>query len=239
LNDILAPVTAQSDPSTSEPRTQVFASLLSGDFGRLAEQVDELECSGAVAGLHIDVMDGRFVPNFALGPQAVEALRQRTCLPIEVHLMVERPATALPIFAAVGAQRLILHAEATPQLHRDMATAARLGTEVGVALNPATSLHAVEHVIDELDELLLMGVDPGFGGQAFIEAVTPKIRAARRLIGERGGRAKISIDGGVKPENARRFAAAGADLLAVGSALFGPPGIAACAARLRAALMEA
>ncbi len=224
-------------PSTTSQTTQVFASLLSGDFGRLADQVDELEASGAIAGLHIDVMDGRFVPNYALGPQSVEALRRRTRLPIEVHLMVERPLYALPIFADAGAHRLIVHAEATAHLHRDLATIAKLGPELGVALNPGTSLDAVGHVIEELDELLLMGVDSGFGGQAFIEAVAPKIGAARRLIDACGGRAKINIDGGVKPDNARRLADAGADYLVVGSALFGSAGIAACAGRLRSALL--
>jgi ribulose-phosphate 3-epimerase len=207
----------------------IWASLLNSDVGRLADQVAELEASGCVAGLHVDVMDGRFVPNLAFGPQSVEALRSRTKLPIEVHLMVQEPAHLLPIFHSAGAQRLIVHAEACPQLHRDLSSIKKLGAQAGVALNPGTPVDAARCVLDEIEELLLMGVNPGFGGQAFIKAVERKIVDARRMIDQAGVPTQINVDGGVKPENAKHLASLGADRLVVGSALFGPPSIAGCA----------
>lgn len=214
----------------------VFASLLSADFGRLADEVAQLESTGLIGGLHIDVMDGHFVPNLALGPQAVSALRSRTNLPMEVHLMVERPSAIMPVFADAGAQRAIVHAEACPHLHRDITIAHELGLEAGVALNPATPLSALEHVLDEIDEVLLMGVDPGFGGQAFIPSVTAKTTACRHAMDACGTRAKLSIDGGVKVENAARLLLAGAHWLVVGSALFSGGEIAASTRRVAAAI---
>ena len=208
----------------------IWASLLTCDVGRLAEQVAELEASGCVAGLHVDVMDGRFVPNLAFGPQSVEALRSRTKLPIEVHLMVENPAHLLPVFHAAGAGRLIVHAEACPQLHRDLTSIRKLGAQAGVALNPGTPVDAVRCVLEDLEELLLMGVNPGYGGQAFIGAVEQKIADARQLIDRAGTGTHINVDGGVKAGNAQRLASLGADRLVVGSALFAPPSIAGCAA---------
>lgn len=214
----------------SEGRAQIWASLLSSDVGRLAEQVAELESCGFVHGLHIDVMDGRFVPNLAFGPQSVQSLRHRTKLDIEVHLMVENPAPLLPIFYSAGAQRLIVHAEACPQLHRDLCTIRQLGAQAGVALNPATPVSSVQCVLEDIEELLLMGVDPGFGGQRFIAFVAEKIADARRLIDRAGTQTYINVDGGVKITNAERLASLGADRLVVGSALFEPPSIAGCAA---------
>lgn len=207
----------------------IYASLLNCDVGRLAEQVAELEGSGAIEGLHVDVMDGRFVPNLAFGPQAVSALQHRTRLPIEVHLMVQEPAPLLPIFRNAGAQRLIVHVEACPQLHRDIATIHSLGAQSGVALNPATPLATIECILDEVEELLLMGVDPGFGGQSFIESVGTKIKSAREMIYERNLATHIIIDGGVKIANAAHLAALGADRLVVGTALFADGTAAACA----------
>ena len=224
-------------PSLATGRgVELYASLLNCDVGRLAEQAAEIEESGAVDGLHVDVMDGHFVPNLAFGPQSVLALRDRTQLPIEVHLMVERPNHLLNAFAQAGAQRLIVHAEACPQLHRDVQTITDLGALAGVALNPATPLATIDSIVSEIDEILLMGVDPGFGGQAFIESVGSKIAAARLLIDARGLRTKINIDGGVKVENARRLFTLGADRLVAGSALFEPPSIRSCADRMRASL---
>lgn len=214
----------------------IFASLLSADFGRLAEEVAQLEATGLIAGLHIDVMDGHFVPNLALGPQAVAALRSRTTLPMEVHLMVEHPSRLMPVFADAGAQRAIVHVETCPHLHREIAYAHDLGMEAGVALNPATPLGALEHLLDEIDEVLLMGVDPGFGGQSFIDSVTPKTTACRRAVDERGAGARISIDGGVKVQNAARLLLAGAHWLVVGSALFTGNEIAASTRRVAAAI---
>ena len=208
---------------------ELYASLLSCDAGRLNATVEELEACGAVDGLHIDVMDGRFVPNLAFGPQAVEAIRSHTKLPIEVHLMVEQPEHLYRTFVDAGAQRLIVHAEACPQLHRDLGSIAALGAQRGVALNPASPPGLLDYVLDELDEVLVMGVDPGFGGQALIASTARKVRDLRRTIDERGLRASIIVDGGVKRENAAELARAGSHRLVVGSALFAGPSISACA----------
>lgn len=208
---------------------ELYASLLSSNAGRINDTVAELEACGHVDGLHIDVMDGRFVPNLAFGPQVVEAIRSHTRLPIEVHLMVEQPGHLFRAFAQAGAQRLIVHAEACPQLHRDIADIDALGLERGVALNPASSPGMLDFVLDKLDEVLLMGVDPGFGGQALITSVYEKVRAVRSAIDERGARASIIVDGGVKRENAAALAKAGSHRLVVGSALFAGPSISACA----------
>jgi len=215
----------------------IFASLLNADFGRLADQVAELEETGLISGLHIDVMDGHFVPNLAPGPQSVTALRHRTRLPIEVHLMVEQPSQFARIFADAGAHRVIVHAEATAHLHKEIALAHQLGVEIGVALNPATPLHDLDYVLEDLDEVLLMGVDPGFGGQAFIAGVERKTTDCRRVIDSTGGaHAKLSIDGGVKVENAARLLLAGAHWLVVGSSLFSKGEIAESSRRIAAAM---
>jgi ribulose-phosphate 3-epimerase len=224
--------------STRKGFAAVYASLLSCDVGRLAEQVAELEASGCVAGIHVDVMDGRFVPNLAFGPQSVKAISIRTKLPIEVHFMVQDPAHLLPIFYDAGAARLIVHAEACPQLHRDLCEIQRLGAQAGVAVNPGTAVSSIGCVLDEIEELLLMGVNPGFGGQAFIGAVERKITDARAMIDRAGASTRINIDGGVKPENARKLISLGADLLVVGSALFEPPSIADCAERFNTLLVH-
>jgi ribulose-phosphate 3-epimerase len=214
----------------------IFASLLNADFGRLADEVAQLEDTGLIAGLHIDVMDGHFVPNLAIGPQVVGALRGRTTLPMELHLMVQEPSRVLPMFADSGVQRAIVHAEACPHLHRDLAFVRECGLQAGVALNPATPLSILEHVIDEIDEVLLMGVNPGFGGQGLIASVLPKTSACRRAIDSTGARAKINIDGGVKVENAARLLLAGAHWLVVGSALFAGNHIAQSTRRVAAAI---
>lgn len=198
----------------------IFASLLNADFGRLADEVAQLEETRLISGLHIDVMDGRFVPNLAIGPQIVGALRDRTRLPMEVHLMVEEPSRFVPMFADAGAQRAILHAEACPHLHRDLSLVRERGLQTGVALNPATPIGMLENVIAEIDQVLLMGVNPGFGGQGFITSVFQKTGACRRELDASGSVAKLSIDGGVKVENAARLLLAGAHWLVVGSALF-------------------
>ncbi len=174
-------------------------------------------------------MDGRFVPNLAFGPQSVQSLRHRTKLNIEVHLMVENPAPLLPIFYSAGAQRLIVHAEACPQLHRDLCTIRQLGAQAGVALNPATPVSAVQCVLEEVEELLLMGVDPGFGGQPFIRSRLGKDSRCSTYDRSSRDATYVNVDGGVKITNAQRLASLGADRLVVGSALFEPPSIAGCA----------
>ncbi|HET9097022.1 MAG TPA: ribulose-phosphate 3-epimerase [Candidatus Baltobacteraceae bacterium] len=214
----------------------IFASLLNADFGCLADEVAQLEQTGLISGLHIDVMDGHFVPNLAIGPQVVSALRDRTKLPMEVHLMVSEPSRILPMFADTGVQRAIVHAEACPHLHRDLAFARDHGLQTGVALNPATPIGVLEHVLDEIDEVLLMGVNPGFGGQGFIPPVFQKTSACRQAIDQRGSPAKINIDGGVKVENAARLLLAGAHWLVVGSALFTGNHIAQSTRRVAAAI---
>lgn len=214
----------------------IFASLLNADFGRLADEVAQLEETRLVSGLHIDVMDGHFVPNLAIGPQVVSALRDRTKLPMEVHLMVQDPSRILPMFADTGVQRAIVHAEACPHLHRDLSVAREHGLQTGVALNPATPIGVLEHVLDEIDEVLLMGVNPGFGGQGFISSVFQKTGACRRAIDERGSPARVNIDGGVKVENAARLLLAGAHWLVVGSALFTGNEIAQSTRRVAAAV---
>lgn len=214
----------------------IFASLLNADFGRLADEVAQLEQTRLISGLHIDVMDGHFVPNLAIGPQVVGALRDRTKLPMEVHLMVQEPSRILPMFADTGVQRAIVHAEACPHLHRDLSVARGHGLQTGVALNPATPIGLLEHVLDEIDEVLLMGVNPGFGGQGFIQSVFHKTGACRRAIDQTGSPAKINIDGGVKVENAARLLLAGAHWLVVGSALFTGNEIAQSTRRVAAAV---
>lgn len=208
-----------------EHRVHLYASLLNADLAQLGDQVADLETSGVIAGLHVDVMDGHFVPNLAFGPQVVEALRERTGLPMEVHLMVDEPGRYLAAFHRAGASTLIVHAEACRHLHREVWAIRTLGCAAGVALNPATPLLALEHVLEDLDQVLLMGVNPGFGGQAFIPAVHQKIGACRRLLARCGSGAMISLDGGVKPENVTALAAGGARQLVLGSALFGPAGV--------------
>lgn len=214
----------------------IFASLLNADFGRLADEVAQLEETRLISGLHIDVMDGHFVPNLAIGPQVVSALRDRTKLPMEVHLMVAEPSRILPMFAGTGVQRAIVHAETCPHLHRDLSVARDYGLQTGVALNPATPIGVLEHVIEEIDEVLLMGVNPGFGGQGFIPSVLEKTSACRKAIDERGSAAKLNIDGGVKVENAARLLLAGAHWLVVGSALFTGNQIAQSTRRVAAAV---
>lgn len=214
----------------------IYASLLNADFGSLADDVAQLEETKLISGLHIDVMDGHFVPNLAIGPQVVTALRHRTKLPMEVHLMVQEPSRMLPVFADTGVQRVIVHAEACPHLHRDLSTIRERGLQTGVALNPATPVATLEHVLDEIDEVLLMGVNPGFGGQGFIRSVLEKTRTCRREIDRIGSGAKLNIDGGVKVENAARLLLAGAHWLVVGSALFTGNEIARSTRRVAAAV---
>ncbi len=171
--------------------------------------------------LHLDIMDGHFVPNLTFGPLLVAAIRRLTRLPLDAHLMITAPELYLPQFAEAGADIITVHAEATPHLHRCLQQVRSLGCQAGVALNPATGIDVVEQIAGDIDLLLVMSVNPGFGGQAFIEAVLPKIQHCRGLLDERNDSCLLQVDGGLNRDTITRVAAAGADTFVVGSALFG------------------
>ncbi|KAF0182926.1 MAG: ribulose-phosphate 3-epimerase [Nitrospirae bacterium] len=199
---------------------KIAPSILSADFARLGEEIEAAARAGA-DWLHVDVMDGHFVPNMTIGPLVVEALKKRTALPLDVHLMIEQPDRYLQDFTDAGADYLTVHAEASVHLHRSVQHIKELGVKAGVSLNPATPLSVLECILPDLDMVLLMSVNPGFGGQKFIPFVMEKIRTLKRMIAECGSLALIEVDGGVKPDNARAVATAGADVLVMGSAFFG------------------
>jgi ribulose-phosphate 3-epimerase len=210
----------------------VAPSILSSDFGRLAEEVRAVEAAGA-DWIHVDVMDGRFVPNITIGPPVVRAIREATHLPIDVHLMIVEPEKYLDDFAAAGADVLSVHVEACPHLHRTIQHVRHLGKRAGVVLNPSTSEDTIRYVIDTCDLVLVMSVNPGFGGQAFIPEVLPKVRAIRDLIDRSGRPVDLEIDGGIAPETAGRATEAGARVLVAGNAVFGHPPYAEAIAALR------
>jgi len=197
-------------------------SLLSCDFGRLAEELAALEAAG-LAWAHWDVMDGAFVPNITFGPLVIGALRARSRLFFDVHLMIERPERYLAEFAAAGADLICVHAEATVHLERAVAEIARLGAKPAVALNPATPLCAVEYLLPQLHMVLVMSVNPGFGGQKFIPFSLGKIRDLKAMIQAKNLQTLIQVDGGASPDNAKQLVEAGADVLVSGSAFFGYP----------------
>lgn len=199
---------------------KIAPSILSADFSRLGEEVRAVADAGADY-IHVDVMDGHFVPNITIGPPVVEALRKVTDLPLDVHLMIENPDLYIPEFARAGADIIVVHAEASVHLHRTIQLIKSLGKKAGVSLNPATPLSVLEYVLEELDLVLLMTVNPGFGGQSFIEACLPKIHAMRAMLDRRGSEAELEVDGGVKIENISRIAHAGANVFVAGSAVFG------------------
>jgi ribulose-phosphate 3-epimerase len=195
-------------------------SILSADFGRLAEQVCLAEKGGAGA-VHVDVMDGHFVPNITVGPRVVEAVRKATALPIDVHLMIEHADRYLDAFVDAGASWISLHVEALAHLQRSVAYLRGRGLKAGVALNPATPLAAVEEILPELDYVLVMSVNPGFGGQSFIPSSLDKVKRLRAQITGRGLHARIEVDGGVDLGNVKSLVAAGAEILVAGTAVFG------------------
>ncbi len=199
---------------------KIAPSILSADFSRLGEEVRTVAAAGADY-IHIDVMDGHFVPNITLGPLVVEAVRKVTDLPLDVHLMITEPDRYIPDFAAAGADIIVVHAEACWHLHRTIQLIKSLGKKAGVSLNPATPIQQLDHVVDELDLVLLMTVNPGFGGQSFIEACIPKIQSLRAMLDRRGLETELEVDGGVKPDNIARISHAGADVFVAGSAVFG------------------
>ncbi len=215
---------------------KILPSVLSADFRRLGQEVEEVEKAGA-DGIHLDVMDGRFVPNITIGPFIVEAVRKTTTLPLDVHLMIVEPERYLSDFAHAGADMLSVHQEACPHLHRTIQQIKQLGKQAGVVLNPSTPLSTLEEVLPDVDLILLMSVNPGFGGQSFIEASVDKVRRLRRLLDERGAHAELEIDGGIDPQTAPRVVTVGATMLVAGSAVFRAPGGAAAGVRrLRASL---
>jgi len=214
---------------------RIAPSILSADFAALAEDIAKVEAGGADQ-LHIDVMDGRFVPNITIGPVVVAAIRKRTRLPLDVHLMIVEPERYVPDFVAAGADMVTVHVEACPHLQRSLAQIRELGAKAGVSLNPATSPETLRYVLDDLDLVLVMSVNPGFGGQAFLPGTYPKLRELRRLLD--GRPVDVSVDGGVKVDNARALAEHGASTLVAGSAIFGAPDPAAVIAKLRAATVR-
>lgn len=199
---------------------KIAASILSADFSRLGEQVKEAQAAG-VDWIHVDVMDGHFVPNLTIGPPIVRALRSVTNLPLDVHLMIEQPEDLIPDFAKAGADVLTVHVETCPHLHRTVQQIRALGVKAGVTLNPATSLTTLEEILPDVNLVLLMSVDPGFGGQVYIAGSTAKIRRLRQMLDERRlTRVELEVDGGIKPHNVAEVVAAGATVLVAGSAVF-------------------
>ena len=197
----------------------IAPSILSANFAHLSREVRAVELAGADV-LHLDVMDGHFVPNITFGPAVVAALRPQSRLVFDVHLMIEEPDRYLEEFARAGADWISVHAEACRHLHRTITRIKDLGKKAGVALNPATPLSAVEWILPDLDFVLIMSVNPGFGGQKFIPQITEKIRRLSRMIAEAGVPVKIQVDGGIAPETAGKVVAAGAEILVAGSAVF-------------------
>jgi ribulose-phosphate 3-epimerase len=195
----------------------IAPSILSADFARLGEEVEAVEAAGA-DWIHVDVMDGHFVPNITIGPDVVKALRRRANKPLDVHLMISPADPYLEAFAAAGADHIIVHVEAGPHIHRSLQAVRALGKKAGVVLNPGTSESAIEHVIDLIDLILVMSVNPGFGGQAFIPGAVEKVRRLRAMAG--GRPIDIEVDGGITPETAPRVVAAGANVLVAGTAAF-------------------
>jgi len=212
-------------------RVKIAPSILSADFGRLADEVKAISSADYV---HVDVMDGHFVPNLTIGPLVVEAVKRASALPLDVHLMIEDPERWVAAYAKAGADVIGVHAEAGPHLHRTLQQIRDLGKRASVVLNPATPLEAIEWVLADVSQVLIMSVNPGFGGQQFIPSALDKIRQLRRMISQRGLTVDIEVDGGVKIDNVAEVCAAGANVIVSGSGVFGTADYAATIAELRA-----
>jgi ribulose-phosphate 3-epimerase len=233
---LLRLVFASEIPDAEEiPRmVKIAPSILAADFTRLGEEIAKVEAAGADM-LHVDVMDGHFVPNLTIGPPVVKAIKTVTNLPLDVHLMVEQPDNLLPDFIDAGSDNLSVHVEACRHLHRTVQSIRDAGVRASVVLNPATSLHALDEILPDVHMVLLMSVNPGFGGQRFLPSTLEKIRLLRAQITERRLPVAIEVDGGVKADNAAEICAAGADVLVAGTAIFGQPDYEAAIRSLRAA----
>ena len=218
----------------TDRKTIVAPSILSADFGRLAEEVRAVEQAGA-DWIHVDVMDGHFVPNITIGPLVVEGVRKYTELPLDVHLMIENADRYIPDFAKAGADIISVHVEACRHLHRTVSLIKENGKKAGVSLNPSTPLGALEHILPDVDMILLMSVNPGFGGQSFIPGSLAKAKNIREKIDGDGLDIDLEIDGGVKPSNAGKIRKSGVNVLVAGSAIFGGGDYAAAIAGIRGA----
>lgn len=200
-------------------KMMIAPSILSADFARLGEEVSNVVAAGADA-IHIDVMDGHFVPNITIGPLIVSAVRKITTAPLDVHLMISHPDRYLEAFAEAGANWITVHVETCPHLHRTISRIKELGMKAGAVLNPATPLTTLDHILDDLDLVMLMSVNPGFGGQKFIPSSVAKTKRLKEMIDERGLHVGIEIDGGVSPATIGETASAGANIFVAGSAVF-------------------